>query len=354
MFINFKLKPLSGVLLVVLIILFIPWGFLEGVEIGQFRISLNEYSGFGSYVSGIVSIFVFLLVFMTYRAQREELNKSIDIFNTQTEIQNKQAELVQKQLEQQRTFQFDQSFYQLLNVFQIEKGKREHEINQLTQSFLTKVQKNLQTNVSALLGLGEVQITKDNTELYQTIVNTSDSEFKILLENQGSFLTYYFRLYARLFVLIKDKGDITSDQLINYSSIASEMLSNNELFFFDKLYQTKSLEVIGNINQELYLKNFNLTERTEFIVLRQGLPIYILLNKQQVYVHVKNSVYNFIKTREETRETIYDRVNIIIENEDNHSFKFTVILNILNQEEKSLEQNERVKKLRFAEAFFDF
>ncbi len=89
-----------------LLFLFFPYNVLNGLHIGKYTLVVNKYSDLGTFVSGMtapfLSISAFILLYLTYKSQRQELADSRTILQ-------KQADTLEKQ-------QFETTFFNLLNL----------------------------------------------------------------------------------------------------------------------------------------------------------------------------------------------------------------------------------------------
>jgi len=72
-----------SILVVGIISLFIPWDWFEGKKIGRYIIDLDVYSGFGEFVGGVMSVVAVGLIYMTYRAQKLELDETRSVMRKQ-------------------------------------------------------------------------------------------------------------------------------------------------------------------------------------------------------------------------------------------------------------------------------
>lgn len=93
-------------LFVGLILLFFPFYILDGVSIGNWEIQTKRYGELGGFISGVsapfLSISAFILLYLTYKSQKQELSESRKILKQQNETIDKQ--------------QFETTFFNLLNL----------------------------------------------------------------------------------------------------------------------------------------------------------------------------------------------------------------------------------------------
>jgi len=95
-----------GLLVLGIFALFIPFDRINGARIGTFTINIDRYNNLGEFIGGVttpfLSIAAFILLFMTYKSQKEELKESQKILRNQSELMNKQ--------------QFETTFFNLINL----------------------------------------------------------------------------------------------------------------------------------------------------------------------------------------------------------------------------------------------
>ncbi|UAY52738.1 putative phage abortive infection protein [Ferruginibacter albus] len=106
-----KKKDLGIMLAIVLlslglIMLFFPYESLNGLKLGKYSLKINRYGDLGAFVSGLttpfLSIAAFILLYLTYKSQKQELNESKIILQAQNNTLQKQ--------------QFETTFFNLLNL----------------------------------------------------------------------------------------------------------------------------------------------------------------------------------------------------------------------------------------------
>lgn len=89
-----------------LLLLFFPYFILNNIQLGQFKIVIPEYDRLGTFISGVTAPFLslaaFVLLYLTYKSQKEELSDSKKILNEQSETQ--------------QTQRFETTFFNLLNL----------------------------------------------------------------------------------------------------------------------------------------------------------------------------------------------------------------------------------------------
>jgi hypothetical protein len=95
-----------GLLVLGIFSLFIPFDRINGAKFGSFTINIDRYNNLGEFIGGVttpfLSIAAFILLFMTYKSQKEELKESQEILRNQSELMNKQ--------------QFETTFFNLINL----------------------------------------------------------------------------------------------------------------------------------------------------------------------------------------------------------------------------------------------
>ncbi|MFY0253676.1 putative phage abortive infection protein [Chitinophaga sp. 30R24] len=93
-------------LIIGLIAIFFPFNLLNGISLGRFTLKIDEYDKLGAFIAGLtapfLSISAFILLYLTYKSQKEELADSKIILKSQSETLEKQ--------------QFETTFFNLLNL----------------------------------------------------------------------------------------------------------------------------------------------------------------------------------------------------------------------------------------------
>jgi len=95
-----------GLLVFGILALFIPFDRINGAKIGSFTINIDRYNNLGDFMGGVTAPFfsgaAFLLLYMTYKSQKKELEESQKILRTQNEVMTKQ--------------QFETTFFNMINL----------------------------------------------------------------------------------------------------------------------------------------------------------------------------------------------------------------------------------------------
>jgi hypothetical protein len=95
-----------GLLVFGLVALFFPFDRINGAKFGSFTIDIDRYNNLGDFIGGVttpfLSIAAFILLYMTYKSQKEELKESRKILRTQNEVMTKQ--------------QFETTFFNMINL----------------------------------------------------------------------------------------------------------------------------------------------------------------------------------------------------------------------------------------------
>lgn len=97
-----KLLPIA-IFFVAILLVFFPYNCLHGLKFLGFTIDTKEYDKLAQFISGITSPIAILLIYWTYKSQKEELKDS-------KEILEKQNKTLEKQ-------QFESKLFSLLDLY---------------------------------------------------------------------------------------------------------------------------------------------------------------------------------------------------------------------------------------------
>lgn len=83
-----------GLVLLSFVALFLPYSVLDNVGSENYKIKISSYDGLGEFVGGITAPFLslaaFILLYLTYNSQKEELSTTQDILKEQNTTQQTQ------------------------------------------------------------------------------------------------------------------------------------------------------------------------------------------------------------------------------------------------------------------------
>lgn len=103
---DWGLNVAIALLIIGILSLFIPYDRINGVKIGTFTINIDRYNNLGDFIGGVttpfLSIAAFILLYMTYKSQKKELEESQEILRNQNEVMTKQ--------------QFETTFFNMINL----------------------------------------------------------------------------------------------------------------------------------------------------------------------------------------------------------------------------------------------
>lgn len=204
-----------------ILMLFFPYFKLNNIRAGQFKLIVPDYDKLGAFISGVTAPFLslaaFILLYLTYKSQKEELADSKKILKEQNDTQ--------------QIHRFETTFFNLLNLHHsivtnidlIIKEKHTDEWKG-TYWYETEVKKGRDCFLTFYSGFktsyGKCK-SNNNSEI--TTINKAYSDF--FVKHQYD-LGHYFR---NLYHLIKfvDKSDMPDKQM--YVSLVRAQLSSHEL-----------------------------------------------------------------------------------------------------------------------------
>jgi hypothetical protein len=209
-----------GLLFIGLGVTFIPWNYFHGRTIFNFILDTKDYNELGDFVGGItapfLSVAAFILLYMTYKSQKQELIES-------RKILRKQSETLEKQ-------QFETTFFNLLNLhheivnnIDLVKGTGWVTYKKMgeTEPTATELGRDCFKTFYKMFVDTYKHTPKD--ESYLTMISKSYDKFYKLYQSD---LGHYFRNLYHIFKLIK-RSDILNKK--DYSSLVRAQLSSHEL-----------------------------------------------------------------------------------------------------------------------------
>ncbi|SMD36069.1 Putative phage abortive infection protein [Reichenbachiella faecimaris] len=214
-----KLRWLGPLVLVVgLIALFFPWDLIDGTQVGIFIIDINKYSAFGEFIGGIMSLTAVALIYMTYNAQKSELDET-------RKVLSKQA--------------FEMTFFNMLS-----------ELNGIIELMFGRINNKKASKRNYMFevfkkykALCLVQMNQVNNEheagklIHKSIVNSQYEDF-IYDEHQQN-LSHYFRYVYNILKFIRVNSQENTDVIkdLHYVSLLQARVSNAEmgLLFYNSI-----------------------------------------------------------------------------------------------------------------------
>lgn len=218
-------------LVIAILMLFFPYFKLNNIRVGQFKLIIPDYDKLGTFISGVTAPFLslaaFVLLYLTYKSQKEELADSKKILKEQNTTQ--------------QTQRFETTFFNLLNlhhsiVTNIDLEIKEKHTDQWkgTHWYETEIKKGRDCFLTFYSGFKTAyKRNKSNNSKREGTLLVEDTEITTVKKAYFEFfekhhydLGHYFR---NLYHLIKfiDKSDMPDKQM--YVSLVRAQLSSHEL-----------------------------------------------------------------------------------------------------------------------------
>lgn len=218
---------------------FFPYNVLDGISLWGFKLNVDKYNELGDFIGGItapfLSVVALLLLYLTYKSQKEELSETRGILNKQTETLTRQ--------------QFETTFFNMLNlhhdiVKSIDLFRKTPTLHELRQEAAGRIAESPKETVygrdcfrTFYEGYtNEYKKTRQEMHisgksLYKDIINTAYENY---YKRHQSDLGHYFRNLYHVFKLIK-RSEI--DNKKEYASLVRAQLSSHELLmlFYNSL-----------------------------------------------------------------------------------------------------------------------
>lgn len=278
-----------GLLIFSIILIFIPYNYFNGKEIGNFKIVINDYGNLGSFIAGVtapcISIAAFILLYLTYKSQKRELEAT-------QKVLEKQDSTLRKQQFESTFFHLLESHKKLVENIGTPKDKgiqyfrkihydlkddykftKEYFDNENVDNLINRSSKNKYLTRERINELIESYKQGDN-------VVVAKFTYQYLFQNNHLYLGHYFRhLYHILkFInerIIEEKGrdkNISDEDLFQifkaYADILQSTLSSYELsllfyniLFFDRM---KALVVTFDFLENLAIEDLMDKEHKNF------------------------------------------------------------------------------------------
>ncbi len=201
--------------------IFLPYYKLNGTKFWGSEIQISNYGELGDFIAGItgtlISVAAFILLYLTYKTQKQELSETRDILNKQHQTFEKQ--------------QFETTFFNLLNLHDSIVNSIDFKTIHTTTSRY-KVEKEIEIKKGRdcfVLFYRAFQIHYGKVRSKQKSVSQLElikTAYENFFEDHKTDLGHYFR---NLYHIIKfiDRSEIMNKQ--QYASIVRAQLSSHEL-----------------------------------------------------------------------------------------------------------------------------
>lgn len=243
---------------------FFPYYKLDGVKFWGYQLNITKYNELGDFVGGITAPFLSLvalvLLYLTYKSQKEELFQTRQILTKQTETLDKQ--------------QFETTFFNLLNlhneiVYNIDLIKRN--LTKSSPPWREEEDASKTTEYGRdcfrtfFAGFKTAYSNTDKMDSYKEMINKS---YSVFYKSHQSDLGHYFRNLYHIFKLIK-KSEIKNKK--DYASLVRAQLSSHEqLMLFYNGLSDKGEKFKELIEEFQILKNMPFDE----LILNQHRSLY--------------------------------------------------------------------------------
>jgi hypothetical protein len=195
-----------------------PWDLLEKISSSWFRINLKVYEGFGQFLSGVTTPFLtlaaFILLYKTYKSQKEEL------FAQKQELRETREEF-EKQNETLRLQRFENTFFSMLDLHNDIVDKMRTASGRVGRSVIDFAKEQL-----AVLLAEHGSAVGTDVDKAKGFINTYYISY---YRNFESSLNHYFRQLYHVFKFIYF-SELDPQKQDFYVSIARSTLSQNELY----------------------------------------------------------------------------------------------------------------------------
>ena len=195
------------ILVFVIVLIFFPYNILNGKGLLGFFLNTNEYDKLGQFISGITSPITIILVYLTYRSQKEELQASKTILE-------KQSLTLEKQ-------QFESKLFSLLNIYnEIMKSFSKEDSG---KTFFMKTKEGLQKNYESYPYPEYSEFVKEPSGY---------RHYKTYYNNNKDSLAHYLRVLYRIFSFIDSYpiNILNEKEKWFYTKTVRSQLSEGELF----------------------------------------------------------------------------------------------------------------------------
>ncbi|MFL0685770.1 MAG: putative phage abortive infection protein [Algoriphagus aquaeductus] len=202
--------------------IFIPYYKLDGIRFLTHELRIDKYNELGDFVGGITAPFLSLvalvLLYLTYKSQKQELSQTRQILTKQTETLNKQ--------------QFETTFFNMLNLHHeivnnidlIKKNRTNSAYHYIRDQEIPKTTEYGRDCFRTFFdGFKNAYNKIEKTGNYKEMINKS---YTIFYKLHQSDLGHYFRNLYHIFKLI-NKSDLKNKK--DYASLVRAQLSSHEL-----------------------------------------------------------------------------------------------------------------------------
>lgn len=216
-------------LFISIVVVFLPYYNLNGIKFLGGQVEIIDYDKLGGWIGGITTPFLsmaaFILLYITYKSQKEELNESRTLLAQQTLSIEKQ--------------QFENTFFNLLN--QQSEIVKSVDIKRTIQIYQPHISPN-KIKVSDILHgrdcfrfFYKIYCTRYNrTEVENSSLVRINKSYDVFFKLYQNDLSHYFRFLYNIIKFI-DKSSIEDKK--NYTNIVRAQLSSHELLilFYNSL-----------------------------------------------------------------------------------------------------------------------
>lgn len=220
-----------ALLVIAILMLFFPYFKLDNIRLGGFHLTIPDYDKLGAFISGVTAPFLslaaFVLLYLTYKSQKEELADSKNILKEQNLTQ--------------QTQRFETTFFNLLNLhhsivnsIDLEIKEKQVDVSKGTHWDEMEIRKGRDCFRTFYSGFKTAyKRQKDSSPRIESTNLVENAELTIVKKAYNNFfekhyydLGHYFR---NLYHLIKfiDKSGIDNKQM--YVSLVRAQLSSHEL-----------------------------------------------------------------------------------------------------------------------------
>ena len=212
-----------SLLILGILLIFFPYDILHGLKIGKFVVKIEDYDKLGDFINGVttplLSISAFILLYMTYRSQSEELEQTREVMKNQSLILDKQ--------------QFETTFFNLLNLHHQIVNNIDLRSHNYFSSLTKVVRSSNETTksgrdcfVSFYWGFKNMYnaVRKKHTDMDE--LNLIISAYSQYYKRHQSDLGHYFR---NLYHIVKFVDQSSIKNKSDYTSLIRAQLSSHEL-----------------------------------------------------------------------------------------------------------------------------
>jgi hypothetical protein len=189
-----KITPFKLILiisLIVIVLIFLPYDYIDGIEIFGFRLNTKDYDKLGEFIGGITAPIAIVLLYLTYNSQKEELRSTQNVFKTQTSI-------MQKQQDDASFFALLENHRRFVESFDRTKNKPKYRIDSKSVEHRTIEDK----GYALFENIAHELLTY--VEYYQNYIDRGISGKNIFFDKPHNFVLTYFPECQELFDEVKN------------------------------------------------------------------------------------------------------------------------------------------------------